>query len=94
MTHGQAFLAGFFLLADSAALAQQPPPLPGAQTFTGAIVDTQLSPNIALLNSTQTFSNQVTFADAVGAFSGNFMGVSSGTNIGTLGCDCIRRAPA
>src|ERR1700759_5365990 len=34
MTRGQAFLAGLFLLTGSTALAQQPPPLPGAQTFT------------------------------------------------------------
>ncbi len=42
-----------------------------ATNVTGNISDTQLSANIARLNSTQSFSGNVTFSNASGTFSGN-----------------------
>src|ERR1051325_11711340 len=58
-----------------------------ATTFTGTISDTQLSTNVARLNSNEVFTGRVTFGNGSNNFAGTFSGNGAGvTNveIGTL----------
>ncbi len=57
-----------------------------AASYLGPVADTQLSPNVALRNASQTFTAPVQFASASGAFSGTFAGNGSGlTNLPVTG---------
>jgi hypothetical protein len=48
-----------------------------AASFSGPVADAQLSPNIARLDGSQTFSGNVQFANATGTFSGNGAGLTN-----------------
>ncbi len=54
-----------------------------AENFTGTLLDTQLSTNIAQLDATNIFTSQVTFSNANGNFNGAFTGTASGNFTGT-----------
>lgn len=57
-----------------------------AGAYAGAVSDTQLSTNVALLNASQTFAANLRFASASGTFFGTFIGNGVGlTNVTATG---------
>lgn len=57
-----------------------------ASAYNGVVADVQLSGNVALKNTSQTFTGKTSFADAQGTFVGTFIGNGAGlTNMSVAG---------